>query len=130
MDVPEQTVVSQRKEFFSLEEVAGLLSVNYQLIYKLVRLGDLPAVHIGKVYRVSRADLDGFLNRSKAQAGGRICSVCGNTYQSRLSLRNSCVECGEPICVGCWTRRRVRVCRAHAGGSPTAASPEAKPVTN
>ena len=130
MDQPEKTVTSQRKEFYSLEEVADLLSVNYQLIYKLVRLGELPAVRIGKGYRVSRADLDTYLNRSKAQAGGRICAVCGNTYQSRLSLKHSCVECGDPICIDCWSRRKVRTCPAHGSSRPPAASDDGKTQTN
>jgi excisionase family DNA binding protein len=104
------------KEFYSLEEVAELLGVNYQLIYKLVRAGDLPSARIGKVYRVMRVDLDGYLQRSKAHSGG-TCSVCGNTYHSKLSLKNSCVECGEPICVDCWTRQNKHACPAHAGAA-------------
>jgi excisionase family DNA binding protein len=109
------TAGSGNKEFFSLEEVAELLGVNYQLIYKLVRSGDLAAARIGKVYRVSRPDLDAYLNQSKSHAGGGVCAVCGRTYHSRLSLKNSCVECGEPICVDCWNRKKVHSCPAHRG---------------
>jgi excisionase family DNA binding protein len=102
------------REFLSLEEVADLLGVTYQLIYKLVRSGELPAARIGKVYRIGRRDLDQYLEQSKGHAGGGVCSVCGTTYHSRLSLKNTCSECGEPICVDCWTRRKVRACPAHA----------------
>ena len=114
---------SPAKEFYSLEEVAGLLSVNYQLIYKLVRLGDLPAARIGKVYRVMRADLDGYLQRSKAHAGGS-CTVCGRLYHSRLSLQNTCAECGEPICLDCWERKKVRACPAHSDSALQAPEPQ------
>ena len=106
----------EKKEFYSLEEVADLLGVNYQLIYKLVRSGELVAARIGKVYRVSRLDLDHYLERSKGHPGGGTCVVCGKAYHSQLSLKESCPECGEPICVDCWTRKKVRSCPAHASG--------------
>jgi excisionase family DNA binding protein len=93
------------------------LGVNYQLIYKQVRSGDLPAARIGKVYRVSRRDLDAYLHQSKSHAGGGVCMVCGSTYHSRLSLKNSCIECGEPICVDCWSRKKTHSCPAHGGGA-------------
>jgi excisionase family DNA binding protein len=105
------------KEFYSLEEVADLLGVNYQLIYKLVRSGQLPAARLGKVYRVSRRDLDAYLEQSKTHQGGGTCAACGRTYHSRLSLQQSCVECGEPICIDCWGRQKIRACPAHAGGA-------------
>ena len=65
-------------EYMSLEDVADMLGVTYQLIYRLVRSGELPAVRLGKLYRVSRSDLDGYLERSKnASSAGGVCSVCG-----------------------------------------------------
>ena len=121
MQETENAGTTGRKEFYSLEEVADLLEVNYQLIYKVVRSGELAAARIGKVYRVSRGDLEAYLEQSKGHAGGGICSVCGNTYHSRLSLKHACAECGEPICVDCWTRKKVRACAAHAGGGTMAA---------
>ena len=105
-------------EYMSLEEVADMLGVTYQLIYRLVRSGELPAVRLGKLYRVSRVDLDGYLERSKgASASGGVCSVCGTFYRTHDSLKNLCTEkdCGEPICFDCWTRLGVRKCKAHGG---------------
>ena len=116
MQETEKMGASEKREFYSLEEVAGLLGVNYQLIYKLVRSGELAAARIGKVYRVSRLDLDHYLEQSKGHAGGGTCAVCGKVYHSRLSLKESCPECGEPICVDCWTRKKVRSCPVHARG--------------
>ena len=57
--------MSPEQEYLSLEDVAELLGVNYQLIYKLVRSGELPAVRLGRVYRVQRSDLDRYLARSR-----------------------------------------------------------------
>ena len=46
------------ENYMSLEEVAEFLGVTYQLIYRLVRSGELPAARLGKLYRVARADLE------------------------------------------------------------------------
>jgi excisionase family DNA binding protein len=88
MEATTQTNEGRPKEYFSLEEVAEKLGVNYQLIYKLVRGGELPAARIGKVYRVARRDLEGYIERSKGHAAGGVCSVCGTLYHSRLSLKH------------------------------------------
>lgn len=104
--------------YMSLEEVADMLGVTYQLIYRLVRSGELPAVRLGKLYRVSRGDLDAYLERSKGASGtGGTCSVCGTFYRSRESLKQTCTEdgCVEPICFDCWTRLGLRKCARHGG---------------
>ena len=103
-------------EYMSLEEVADMLGVTYQLIYRLVRSGELPAVRLGKLYRVSRADLESYLERSKSSgSAGGVCSVCGTFYKSRTSLVQTCTEdgCDEPICFDCWNRLGVRKCSKH-----------------
>ena len=103
------------EEYKSLEEVADMLGVTYQLIYRLVRSGELPAVRLGKLYRVSRSDLDAYLERSKGTAAGGTCSVCGTFYKSKTSLEQTCTAegCEEPICFDCWTRLGVRHCKKH-----------------
>ena len=104
------------EEYKSLEEVADMLGVTYQLIYRLVRSGELPAVRLGKLYRVSRTDLDRYLERSKRAATGGTCSVCGTYYRTQDSLKNFCTAegCEEPICFDCWTRLGIRRCAKHA----------------
>lgn len=112
-------MMEKMPEYMSLEEVAEMLGVTYQLIYRLVRSGEIPAVRLGKLYRVSRADLDGYLERSKNTSGGGVCSVCGTQYRGKDSLRNHCTAegCEEPICFDCWTRLGVRRCLEHGGGT-------------
>lgn len=103
------------KNYLSLEEVADALGVTYQLIYKLVRSGELPAARLGKLYRVSRADLHAYLERSKREAvEGGTCSACGTFYRSKGSLQQACSVCGAPVCYDCWRRRGVRACKDHA----------------
>jgi len=105
--------MSPEKEYLSLEEVADLLGVNYQLIYKLVRSGEMPAMRIGKVYRIQRGDLNAYLETTKGATGRAACSACGKSFVSRLSLKEECVECGDLICVDCWERKKIRHCREH-----------------
>lgn len=113
---------TEEKEYLSLEEVADFLGVTYQFIYRLVRTGKLPAARLGtKLYRVSRKDLENYLEQSKKDAaatGGGVCSVCGTFYRSRASLVNVCTSegCEEPICFDCWNRLGVRYCKKHAEG--------------
>lgn len=103
------------EEYKSLEEVAEMLGVTYQLIYRLVRSGELPAVRLGKLYRVSSSDLADYLERSKRAASGGTCSVCGTQYKTKESLTQTCIEagCDEPVCFDCWTRLGVRYCKKH-----------------
>ena len=103
-------IMGEIKEFYSLEDVAEMLGVNYQLIYKLVRTGDLTAARIGKVYRVSQADLTRYIDGSKSSQFEGVCVACNNVFQSRLSLKHTCPDCGEAICVDCWDRKKVRRC--------------------
>ena len=108
--------MSKEKPFLTLEEVADLLGVNYQLIYRLVRSGELPAVRLGRIYRIERADLEAYLARSKTSGGvpmGGTCASCGTTYTSARSLPHGCTECESPICVDCWLRQGVRLCTEH-----------------
>jgi len=113
------SAMTEQCESLTLDEVADFLKVNYQLIYRLVRSGELPAVRIGRLYRVMRADLDAYIERSKT-AGPFVCSVCGQSYGSANSVRNGCIECGAPICLDCWSRLKRRKCATHAGARPAA----------
>ncbi len=102
------------KEFLSLEEVAEEMGVTYQLIYRLVRSGELPAARIGKLYRVSRSDLGEYLQQSKKGSfEGGTCMACGTFYRSKGTLQQACTVCGAPVCFDCWVRQGVRVCAAH-----------------
>lgn len=108
--------MSAEKLFLSLEEVAEVLGVNYQLIYKLVRSGELPAVRVGRVFRVAQPDLHAYLEKSKTSNNppDTACASCGKRYYSRLSVQQKCKICGEPICNDCWTRKKIRTCEEHA----------------
>ncbi|MFN2555260.1 MAG: helix-turn-helix domain-containing protein [Nitriliruptorales bacterium] len=48
-------------ELLTVAEVAGLLRVSTMTVYRLIRTGELPAVRVGRNYRVRRIDLDLYL---------------------------------------------------------------------
>ena len=105
-------------KFYSLEEVADLFGVNYQLVYKLVKSGELPSVRIGKVYRVSAAQLKEYMDRQSqgSPASGvteYICSNCGKKYYSALSISGQCKECSAPLCKMCVDQRHIQYCEIH-----------------
>ena len=107
---------TELKPFMSVEEVSDLLGVNSQLIYRLVRSGELPAIRVGRVYRVRQEDFAAYVERQKtarADTGG-VCAACGKQYDSMLSLREQCEVCGAAICTDCRTRRGATRCREHA----------------
>ena len=107
--------MSPEKEYLTIEEVAKILKVNYQLIYRLVRAGELPSSRVGRVYRISEPDLDAYLEKSKiTPVAGGVCSSCDRAYSSKLSLNHKCEECGKPICFDCWERQDIRYCKEHS----------------
>ena len=109
-------------KFYSLEEVAELFGVNYQLIYKLVKSGELPSIRIGKVFRVSEIQLKEYMNRQSlgmpaSSTTVKICSRCGRRYYSELSIVGSCKECGAPLCKACVENDHAEFCEVHQKGS-------------
>ncbi len=105
-------------KFYSLEEVAEIFGVNYQLIYKLVKSGELPSVRIGKMFRVSNVQLKEYMDKQSigAPASGQreyICSLCGKKYFSALSISGKCKVCGGPICKACVENEKAEFCEVH-----------------
>ncbi|MGH3441711.1 MAG: helix-turn-helix domain-containing protein [Nitriliruptorales bacterium] len=52
----------------TVSEVADALRVSNMTVYRLIKGGDLPAIRVGKNYRIRRTDLDQYLNASTVQA--------------------------------------------------------------
>ena len=48
-------------EYLTPQQVADSLQLTVQTIYKWIKGEELPAVKVGKVYRITREDLDKFL---------------------------------------------------------------------
>jgi excisionase family DNA binding protein len=61
--------VGGRPRFLTVAEVAGILRVSTMTVYRLIKAGNLPAVRVGKSYRVREDDVDRYLARSYTEAG-------------------------------------------------------------
>ena len=53
-------------EFMTTDEVLGYLRINARTVYRLIRDGELPAVRIGRQWRIRRTDLDLWLSGRQA----------------------------------------------------------------
>lgn len=47
------------------QQIADFLQVDPQTVWRMIKRGDLPAVKIGRIYRVTRSDFDSWLEREK-----------------------------------------------------------------
>lgn len=47
--------------FLTVQEVAGLMRVSTMTVYRLIKSGDLPAVRVGRSFRVRDVDVDAYL---------------------------------------------------------------------
>lgn len=57
--------------FLTVAEVAGIMRVSRMTVYRLVHSGDLPAVRVGKSYRVPQKAVDDYLRESYVDSDSR-----------------------------------------------------------
>jgi len=55
-------------EFLDTKQVANILGLHYKTVARMLREGRLPASKIGKEWRVSRTDLEAFIERNRRVA--------------------------------------------------------------
>ena len=58
-----------RSRFVTVSEVAALLRVSNMTVYRLVQAGQLPAVRVGRSYRIREEDVDRYLGAQYTEAG-------------------------------------------------------------
>lgn len=56
--------------FLTMEQVLGYLKVTSRTIRRLIKVGDLPAVRLGRQWRFRQSDLDAWLNRQQPNFDG------------------------------------------------------------
>ena len=56
-------------KFLTVAEVASVMRVSKMTVYRLVHSGDLPAVRVGRSFRVPEDAVDEYLRRSFFQTG-------------------------------------------------------------
>jgi excisionase family DNA binding protein len=58
-----------RARFLTVNEVADLLRLSDMTVYRLIKKGELPAVRIGRSYRLREDDVDAYLAERYTEAG-------------------------------------------------------------
>jgi excisionase family DNA binding protein len=58
-----------RSRFVTVAEVADLLRVSNMTVYRLVQAGQLPAIRVGRSYRIREDDVDKYLASRYTEAG-------------------------------------------------------------
>ncbi|MGA8847186.1 MAG: helix-turn-helix domain-containing protein [Nocardioides sp.] len=56
-------------KFLTIAEVAGMMRVSKMTVYRLVHSGELPAVRVGRSFRVLEGAVDEYLRKSFYNAG-------------------------------------------------------------
>jgi excisionase family DNA binding protein len=64
-----QQVDSSHTWFMTVSEVAAVLRVSTMTVYRLINAGKLPAVRIGRSFRVREEELDRYLAERHTKAG-------------------------------------------------------------
>ena len=61
--------ITTESRFMTVGEVASVLRVSNMTVYRLINAGQLPAVRIGRSFRVFEDDLDRYLADRHTKAG-------------------------------------------------------------
>lgn len=56
-------------KFLTVAEVAAMMRVSKMTVYRLVHNGELPAVRVGRSFRVTEDDVNAYLQKSFYDAG-------------------------------------------------------------
>jgi excisionase family DNA binding protein len=67
--VIELTLKYAKSPFLTVGEVARVLRVSNMTVYRLINSGQLPAVRVGKSYRLREEDVDRYLAARFTEAG-------------------------------------------------------------
>jgi excisionase family DNA binding protein len=55
--------------FLTVQEVADIMRVSTMTVYRIIKSGELPAVRVGRSFRVRDVDVDTYLGARYTQAG-------------------------------------------------------------
>lgn len=51
----------------TVAEVAGTMRVSNMTVYRMIKSGELPAIRVGKNYRIRESDLDKYLDERQVE---------------------------------------------------------------
>ncbi len=55
-------------KLLTVNEVANILRVSNMTVYRLVKSGQIPAIRVGKNYRIKESDVNEYLSRGTQKA--------------------------------------------------------------
>lgn len=64
----DRITVPFEREWLTVEEVAAYLAVTPFVLTGILRRGEIPAVKVGREWRVARVDLEAWLNDRRSEA--------------------------------------------------------------
>ena len=56
---------AMEETYYTLQEIADQLKVNYRMVYRWVRAGTLPAYKFGSEWRVTETDIEKFIEERR-----------------------------------------------------------------
>ena len=59
----------EKARFLTPAEVADMLRVSTMTVYRLIKAGDIPALKVGKSYRLAEDEVDRYLAQGFSTAG-------------------------------------------------------------
>jgi excisionase family DNA binding protein len=63
------SAAQQQTHFLTVGEVAAVLRVSNMTVYRLINAGEIPAVRIGRSFRLREVDLDRYLAEQLTRTG-------------------------------------------------------------
>jgi excisionase family DNA binding protein len=57
------------ESLLTVSEVASMMRVSNMTVYRLIKAGDLPALRVGKNYRIRASDVDRYLDERAVGRG-------------------------------------------------------------
>lgn len=55
----------KNNNFFTVEQVAGMLQVHWQTVLNYIKGGKLKAIRLGKGYRIQKEEIDRFIKNNQ-----------------------------------------------------------------
>jgi excisionase family DNA binding protein len=62
--------VSPEHRLLTVREVADAMRISTMTVYRLIKAGDLPAIRVGKHFRIRESDLSQYLDAQTVRGGG------------------------------------------------------------
>ncbi len=53
----------------TVQEVANMLRISTMTVYRMIKSNELPAVRVGRSFRVAQSDMDTFISERYTQTG-------------------------------------------------------------